>query len=109
MSLLTDLFSDLIGSGLGPSADRGLVAMFTVGCVALASATAWLLATFPDPIMQPEWGLAVLAGSVLCGAGGLLVSSLHLRRNESDRAFGLLSLMVNAAAVAIPMVWMIAR
>jgi hypothetical protein len=28
---------------------------------------------------------------------------------ESDRVFGLLSLIVNATAAAIPMVWLIAR
>jgi hypothetical protein len=94
---------------LGPSTDRGLVAIFSAGSIVLAAMTVWLLMTFSYPIGQPEWGLAVFAGAVLCGAGGLLVSLLHLRRNESDRLFGFLSLTLNAAAVTIPMVWMVVR
>ncbi|HXW04511.1 MAG TPA: hypothetical protein VD833_04705 [Vicinamibacterales bacterium] len=109
MSLITDLLLDLVGSGVGPSTDHGLVATFSAGSVLLAAVTVWLMMTFPDPIRQPEWGLAVFAGAVLCAAGGVVVSLLHLRRNETDRLFGFLSLTLNAAAVTIPMVWMAAR
>ena len=109
MSILTDVILELIGSVGEPSSDRGLVATFAAGSLVLASATAWLLLTFPDPIRQPEWGVGLLAGSLLCGAGGCLVSVLHLRRNESDRVFGLLCLAANVLAIGVPGVWMIAR
>lgn len=109
MSLITDLLLDLIGSGVGPSTDRGLVATFSARSVLLATLTVWLVMTFPDPIGQSEWGLAVFAGAVLCGSGGILVSLLHLRRNGSDRPFGFLSLTLNAAAVTMPIVCMAAR
>jgi peptidoglycan/LPS O-acetylase OafA/YrhL len=109
MSILTDLILEVIGSGVEPSSDRGLVATFAAGSVVLASATVWLLVTFPDPIRQPEWGFGLLVGSLLCGAGGCLVSVLHLRRNESDRVFGLLCLASNVLAIGVPTVWMIAR
>jgi hypothetical protein len=110
MSLLSDLLLELLGSGAGePSTDRGMVARFSVGSVVLAGATMWLFVTSADPVRQPEWGVFVLIGSVLCGAGGVLVSLLHLRRNESDRPFGLVSLILNAAAIAIPLAPVIAR
>lgn len=109
MSLLIDLLLDVIGSGVGPSTDRGLVATFSAGSIALTAVTAWLVVTSHDPITQPEWALTVLAGSILCGAGGVLVSLTHLRRNESDRLFGFLSLTLNSAAVAIPLAWMVAH
>jgi hypothetical protein len=107
LSLLTDFLLDLFESGTGPSSDRGLVAAFSAGSVALAAVSVWLLATFPDPIREPVWGLAVLAGSVACGAAGSLVSLLHLRRNEDDRPFAVVSLTLNATAVTIPIAWML--
>jgi hypothetical protein len=109
VSLLADWFLELIGSAGGPSTERGLVATFSTGSIALTAGTVWLVMTSSDPIRQPEWGLAVFAGTLLCGAGGLLVSFLHLRRNESDRLFGILSATVNLAGVATPVLWMIAR
>lgn len=109
MSLLIDLLLDLIGSGVGPSTDRAIVVSFSAASIILAAVSTWLVMTFPDPIKEPAWGLAVLACAVLCGAGGLLVSSLHLRRNEADRLFGGLALTVNAAAIATPLFWIVAR
>ena len=109
MSLLTDLLGNVIESGVGPSSDRGIVGTFSAGSVALAIATVWLVWTFPNPIKQPEWGLGVLAGSLICGGAGVLVSLLHFRRNESDRVFALLCLTVNVAVVAIPLLWIISR
>jgi hypothetical protein len=109
LSLLTDLVLDLLGSAVEPSSDRGIVVMFSAGSVVLAIATLWVLLTSPNPIKQPEWGLAVLAGSLICGGAGAFVSLLHLRRNESDRLFGALCLTANVAAVGIPLLWMTAR
>jgi hypothetical protein len=109
MSLLTDLLLHLAGSALGPSTDRGIVATFSLASIGLAVATVWLLVTFPDPIRQPAWGGAVLVGSMLCGAGGALVSLLHLRRKASDRVFAPLGLIGNVVAIAVPMFWMIGR
>ena len=109
MSLLTDLIGDLVEWGVGPSSDRGIVATFSAGSVALAIATVWLVLTFANPIKQPEWGLPVFAGSLICGGGGVLVSLLHLRRNESDRLFAVFCLTLNVAAVAIPLLWIVSR
>jgi hypothetical protein len=106
VSLLADLLLELMESAVEPSTERGLVAAFTAGSIVLAAVTAWLVMTFPDPLREPEWGLGVLASAVLCGAGGVLVSILHLRRNESDRLFGVLSLILNAGAMAIPLAQM---
>jgi len=69
----------------------------------------WLLVTSPDPLRQPDWGFAVLVCSMLFGAGGLLVSMLHLARNESERVLGLMCATVNTVAMASPMIWMAAR
>jgi hypothetical protein len=109
MSILTDLFLELLEGGIGPSTDRGLVATFTCGSVALVSLCIWLMMTSPDPLRQPAWGFGVYIGSILVGAGGALVSVLHLRRNSSDRPLALLCLVANAAAVAIPSVWIFIR
>lgn len=39
MSLITDLLLDLIGSGIGPSTDRGLVATVSAGSILLSAVT----------------------------------------------------------------------
>ena len=109
MSLLSDFLLDLIGSGLEPSSERGIVATFSAASLALVLTTLWLALSFPTPGKQPPWGLAVIAGSLICGAGGLLVSLLHLLRNASDRVFGAVCLIVNVAAVGIPLLWTIFR
>src|SRR5687767_12949045 len=109
MSILADLVLELLGSGMGPSTDRGLVATFTCGSIALVSVSIWLLITSPDPLRQPPWGLAVYIGSILGGSGGALVSVLHLRRNPSDRTLALLCLAGNGAAIAVPSIWLFIR
>lgn len=109
MSILTDLVLELLGSGIGPSTDRGLVATFTCGSFALVSLCIWLLMTSPDPLREPAWGLGVYIGSILVGAGGVLVSVLHLRRNPSDRPLALLCLVANGAAITVPSVWLFIR
>jgi hypothetical protein len=112
MSLFIDLIleaAELIGAGIGPESDRGLVATFSVGSGVFLAVAGWLLATSPDPLRRPGWGLVVYVGSILIGASGILVSTLHLRRNESDRLFSSLCLLINAAAVAIPMWWILAH
>ena len=109
MSILTDLVLELLGSGIGPSTDRGLVATFTCGSVALVSLCIWLLMTSPDPLREPAWGLGVYIGSILVGAGGVWVSVLHLRRNPSDRPLALLCLVANGAAITVPSVWLFIR
>jgi hypothetical protein len=109
MSILSDLLLDLLGGGIGPSTDRGLVATFAGGCVAVSIATVWLIATSPDPIRQPDWGVTILCGSMLCGVGGLMVSLLHLRRSPSDTAFSSLCLASNLAAIGVPIVWLLTR
>jgi len=109
MSILADLVLELLGSGIGPSTDRGLVATFTCGSVALVSVSIWLLMTSPDPLRQPAWGLGVYIGSILVGSGGALVSVLHMRRNPSDRALALLCLAASGAAIAVPPIWLFIR
>jgi hypothetical protein len=109
MTILTDLILELLGSGIGPSTDRGLVTTFTAGSVGLLSLSVWLLMISPDPLSQPPWGIGVYVGSILVGAGGCLVSVLHLRRNPSDRALGVVCLAANATAVAIPTIWILTR
>lgn len=111
MSILGDFLLEALDASisLGPSSDWGIVARFSGSSFLLLVATVWLLTTSVDPIRQPGWGLGVLAGSVLCGAGGLLVSGLHLRRVPSDRLFALVCLTLNMAALALPMLWLFTR
>lgn len=104
MSFLTDLFLELVAPDVAPASERGLIARSTTGSVILLATTVWLLATYPDSIEQPSWALPVLAGSVLCGSVGLLLSLLHAARNASDRLFGVLCFFINAAAVITPFV-----
>lgn len=109
MSTLIDLVLELVGAGIEPSSQRGLVVTFAVASVAFVSVTVWLVMTSPDPLRQPAWGLGFFVGSILVGSGGLFVSVLHLRRNHSDRLLALLCLTANVAAVAIPTFWIVAR
>jgi hypothetical protein len=109
MSVLGDLLLDALVGGAGPSSDRGVVGTFAGVSCALMVATGWLLVTSPNPIQEPEWGMGVLALSVAWGVGGLVVSVLHLYRNQSDRRFGLVCLAFNVGAVAVPALWTITR
>ena len=103
MSLLADSVLGLIETGVFPATDRGLVATLTFASVGLLATSVWLLITSADPLRQPEWALAAHVGAMLVGAGGLLVSWLHLKRNPSDQLLAILCLAANAAAhFAIP-------
>jgi hypothetical protein len=59
MSLLIDLVLELLAAGgIESSTDRGLVATFTFGSIALVSVCIWLLMTSPEPLKQPAWDWA---------------------------------------------------
>src|SRR6266540_3981094 len=104
--MMSDLMGDLVllllrllGGGLEASSDRGLVAIFAAGSLASFGWTTWLLTTSPDPLKSPAWAPFVLVGSIVVGAAGMLVSALHLWRNDTGRALGLVSLIANVAAL----------
>jgi hypothetical protein len=101
MSALLDVVLELLGLGVTPSSDRGLVASFTAAAVILASVTLWLLLTHAQPLAN-LWGWGICVGSLAVGAGGLFTSLLHLSRNPDDRAFGVLCLTANVAALLVP-------
>jgi hypothetical protein len=100
MSILADLLLEALGSVLvaEPSSDRAIVVTFSAGSCGLLIAAIWFLMT-ADPARQFARGHATLVGSLLCGAGGLLVSVLHLRRVPSDHLPALACLAVNLGAV----------
>jgi hypothetical protein len=103
MSVLLDVVLELLGSGVTPSSERGVVASFTAAAVILASVTLWLLLTHSEP-RADLWGLGICVGSLAVGAAGLFTSLLHLTRNPDDRAFGVLCLTANVAALLVPIV-----
>jgi hypothetical protein len=109
MRVLSELLLNIAFSGLAPSSDRGTVALSSTGAVLGGSAAAWLLVTSADPLSNPAWGIDALAGSIAWGVGGVLLTLLYMRRNRSDRLFGIVNVMINTAAVAIPLLWLIAR
>jgi hypothetical protein len=106
MSILADVLLVLFEAGFESSSERRLVATCTTGSVVLSIGTVMLLTTSADQLSQTGWGLVAL-GSVICGSAGLLLSALHVRRNEEERVFGLACLALNLVAVAIPTAWMI--
>lgn len=108
MSILVDVLLEIVGAGLGPSSDRGMVALTAVASLAFAGSALYLIAVSGTPLSQPAWGLLVFAGSLMSGSAGVLVSWLHLRRTE-DRLFPLLCLTAAIAAIAIPAFWLIAH
>ena len=109
MSILIELLLELFGGGIGPQSDRGLVATLGAASVALALATVWLVATSPNPFGAPPWGIWVMAGSILVGAAGVVVSLLHLRRSHADRIFSVMCLSANVASIVVAVGWWMTR
>jgi hypothetical protein len=111
MSLLTDILADLLGSALeiGPSTDRGLVAMFAVAAFLCGGATVIAATISPDFLRGPLWGIGTLIGAILCGAAGLMLSTLHVIRNEHERVFGGWCLAASVAGPMMPLLWLVAR
>jgi tellurite resistance protein TehA-like permease len=103
MSDLFDVVLELLGAGLTPSSERGIVASLTAAALILASVALWLLLTHPQPLAD-SWGMVICVGSLAIGAAGLLTSLLHLTRNTDDRVFGALCLTANAAALLVPII-----
>jgi hypothetical protein len=103
MSVLLDVVLELLGAGLTPSSERGIVASFTAAALILASGTLWLLLMHPQPLAG-SWGMGICAGSLALGAAGLFTSLLHLTRNTHDRAFGALCLTANVTALLIAII-----
>jgi hypothetical protein len=103
MSALLDVVLELLGAGLTPSSERGIVASFTAVALILASIALWLLLTHPQPLAHP-WGLGICVGSLAIGAAGLFSSLLDLARNTDDRVFAALCLTANVAALLVPII-----
>ena len=108
IDLIVDGVSELVGAGIGPESDRGLVATSSSISVVLLLATVGVLVTAGSPFALP-WGVAAFGGAILSGLVGILLSTLHLWRTESDRLFGYVCLLSNAAAAAIPVSWILTR
>jgi hypothetical protein len=109
MNILIDVLLDLLGGGVAPSSERGLVSTFTASSAVLLSVTMWVLMTSPEPLRQPAWALIVFAGSMIAGGTGVFVALLHWTRNPSDRWFSAVSAAISCAAVAFPVLWLAAR
>jgi hypothetical protein len=109
VALLDDLLADLLASGGGPSSDRGLAVMLAVAAFACGVATVVATMRAPGILHGPSWGIAVLVGSILFGAGGALLATLHIARNEDDRVLGVACLAASLAGPLLPLVWVVAR
>jgi hypothetical protein len=110
MSLLADILADLLGSALGvPSSERGLVAMLAVAAFLCGVATIVAATISEDLLRGPLWGTGTLIGSILFGAGGLMLSTLHVIRNEHERVFGGACLAASVAGPLMPLLWFVAR
>ena len=110
MSLLIDLVSGTScwrwdGAIDGPWSRGGIHVRFCRAgvCVHLAADD------FSRATQTAGLGLGVYACAVVVGAGGTLVSILHLQRNPSDRALALLCLAVNGTAIAVPAIGIFIR
>jgi hypothetical protein len=108
MSVLFAVVWELLGSGLSSSTERGLVASFTTAAVVLASITLWFFFTHSRPIAYPL-GLGAFVASLAIGGAALLTSVLHLSRNSDDRAFGVVCLTANVAALLVPIAGIIPK
>jgi hypothetical protein len=111
VSLLSDLLLDLLASGLGlgPSSDRGLVIMNTVGATLCGVAALIAIALSQDFVRGPYWGVGALIGSVVFGAAGAMFSGRHFVRNEDDRNLAAWCLTASLAGPSIPLVWLAIR
>jgi hypothetical protein len=109
MSMLIDLFFELLEPGSAASDERGLVGIFAAASAVSAGTIVWMLVSQRQPLTQSSVGLLACAGCIVIAAGGLLTSVLHLSRNSEDRAFGVACLAANLAAVAIAVFAVVGR
>ena len=109
MSLFSDLLGDLLASGAGPSGDRSLVALFAVGSFLCGSGTVIAATISPGLFHSAPWAIGALVGSILGGAAGVMLSILHIVRNENERAFGSWCLGASIAGLLMPLMWLVAR
>jgi hypothetical protein len=79
------------------------VGIVALGSLGLSVAALWLVIGSAEPA-RSVWRVVVPCGCLLCGAAGLLLCGLHLRRTD-DRWFGIVCLVPNLAGVAIPAAW----
>jgi hypothetical protein len=99
LDLLSEFLSDLMSGLFAPSTDRGLVAMNAVGAVGFGLATVVLrLASLSESLHVVTWMFAIVFGVV-----GVLLSLLHIYRNESDRVFGTCALLASVAGPLFPL------
>jgi len=83
--------------------------MFAVGSFLCGSATIIASTISPDLFRGPLWGIGTLIGSILGGAAGVVLSTLHIVRNESERAFGGWCLAASIAGPLMPLMWLVTR
>jgi hypothetical protein len=109
VSFLMDLLLETVLSIFDPASDCAIVATFSIVSAVITTVDVWMLAAISEPINQTVWGGLVIVVGLLCGALGLLVSYLHFTRNEFDRGFALLCLVVNGTALSLSVFALVAR
>ena len=90
VDVLLDAGEALLSGLFDPPSDRVMVAGFTA--TSLAAGLAAVLLADPD-LRSLAWVFAIVFG-----VPGVLVSLLHVRRNEADRVFGICCLLASAGA-----------
>ncbi len=84
---------------------RGFVVVLSAGALILCGVAAWLILTGSNP----PWRMGALAGSIAVGIVGLLVSLMHLLRDESDEPLATACVAINVGAILVPTLWLIVR
>lgn len=106
MNLLLDVLVELVGGAGSAETERGLVGTFTAGAAVLLIAAVLIVGT---DSFGHAWAFGTFAGSVIVGALGVFLATLHWKRNRDDWQFAALSFGVNIAALAFSLLWLVAR
>jgi hypothetical protein len=104
VDLLLEILAEFLSGGGEPPTNRALLLIVTVGGLALATASSWLVTGGVDVVHAPGWKVIVLLASLFVGTAGLLVAFFHLCREPAERGLAGVCLAINLAAVSAPVI-----
>ena len=109
---MLDIIAEVVSALVSSFADwtaRSTIVFLSAISLGLGSLTTWLILTSEYPLNQPAWGTWLVASCICVGLPSLLLSLLHLIRDETDQVLATICVAVNAYGVLVPALWLLLR